>query len=299
MFSQFFGNYLLTRGRISPEELREVLALQDAVRVKLGILAIDAGYMTAEQVERVHGLQAIRDKRFGEIAIEEGFLDEERLSELLSGQNRRHLLISQALVDRGVLGFEEVERLLADYRRDSGLSEDEYEALKSNDIDAVARALVRMPELGESGVYADYFALFTRNMVRFIDSGVFFGLAERAVETTCERFIHQEMEGRFKLFTGFSGPAAAMAEFAARFAKMSGPLDEELIGDALGEFMNVQNGLFLSKLSNEWVELELGTPEYRGAGRLRTVGAAYSVPFSLSFGRFVFYVGLGSPIIEH
>jgi hypothetical protein len=60
----------------------------------------------------------------------------------------------------------------------------------------------------------------------------------------------------------------------------------------------VQNGLFLSKLSNDWVELELLPPECQSDGIIRAVGVAYAIPFSLPFGEFTFFIGLGSPIFN-
>jgi hypothetical protein len=299
MFSQFFGNYLRKRGCITLEQMRDVLALQDTVRVKLGILAIDAGYMTAEQVEKVHGLQAKMDKRFGEIAIELGLIDEEKLSSLLGQQNKRHLFISQALIDMGVMSFEDFQGYLEDYKKDCGLSPEAFEALKQNDIESITQALLHMPELGDSKMYVEYFALFVRNLVRFIDGHI---LLEGARKVTLEQFdcmIHQEIDGRFKFFTGFAGAEPAMAEFARRFAKMEVSGMDAVARDSLGEFMNVHNGLFLSKLSNEWVELELLPPEYKSCGSLKSVGVAYRIPFALSFGQFDFFIGVGSPVFNH
>jgi len=299
MFSQFFGNYLRTRGCITFEQMRDVLALQDSVRVKLGVLAIDAGYMTAAQVEEVHNLQSTMDKRFGEIAIEKGLLDEAKLSILLGQQNKRHLFISQALIDKGIMGFEDFERYLEDYKKDSGLSAREFEALKANDIESVTRALLHMPELGESNMYVEYFGLFARNLVRFIDDHI---LLERARQVQREEFdclIHQEIDGRYKLFTGFAGTESGMAEFAARFAKMPVSGMDEVARDSLGEFMNIHNGLYLSKLSNDWVELELLPPEYKSNGSLKSVGVVYKIPFALPFGQFSFFLGVGSPVFNH
>ncbi len=299
MFSQFFGNYLRKRGCITLEQLRDVLALQDAVRVKLGVLAIDAGYMTAPQVEEVHQLQSRMDKRFGEIAIERGYLDEEKLTGLLGQQNKRHLLIGQALIDKGLMSFEEFQEHLKAYKRESGLSPREFEALKANDIEAVTGALLRLPDVGETKMYVDYFSLFVRNLVRFIDDRILLEPARKVEEEAFDSLIHQEIEGRFKLFTGISGTEEGMALFATRFAKMDVDGMDAVARDSLGEFMNVHNGLYLSKLSNEWVELELLPPEYKSGGSLKSVGVAYAMPFALSFGQFHFFIGVGSPVIRH
>jgi hypothetical protein len=297
MFSQFFGSYLVKRKLISMEQLRQVLALQDAVRVKIGVLAIDAGYMTAIQVGAVHARQVQVDKRFGELAIEYGYLNEEKLTELLGRQNKRHLLISQALVDGGVLSLEQVEEAFQAYKKESGFSDAEFEALKNNDMDAVTAALVRMPEMGGKGEYAEYFGLFVRNLVRFIDSGITLERAEKVTEFPVEFMVHQEMDGRFKLFTGIAGSEAGLAEFAARFAKAEIQAMGELGIDAMSEFMNVQNGLWLSRLSNDWVELELAPSEFVTDTVLRSVGVVYRVPFTLPFGEFSFFIGLGSPVL--
>ena len=298
MFGQFFGNYLLQRKLITVDQLRDVLTLQDSVKVKIGIMAIDAGYMNARQVEQVHRLQASVDKRFGEIAIGEGYLNEEQLSELLARQNARHLLISQALIDKEIMTFEQVERTLSDFSNDSGLSDAEFEALRNNDVETITAAFVKMPDLGNPDVYSSYFSLFVRNLVRFVDGGIVLNRAERIKEEPFDCLIHQEMDGRFKVFTGLGGPEAAMACFAGRFAKSPMTCMDDEACDSLGEFMNVQNGLFLSKLSDDWVELELAPAAVRKASKIKSVGAVYKVPFSLSFGEFNFFIGLGSPSFD-
>ncbi len=89
-----------------------------------------------------------------------------------------------------------------------------------------------------------------------------------------------------------------MAAFASGYAKAGIPVWGVYARDALGEFLNVQNGLFLSKLSNDWVELELLPPECRSDEAIRSVGAVYSIPFALPFGEFTFFIGLGSPVFN-
>ena len=54
MYSQYFGNYLLNKGLISPEQLTDALEYQRSVRLKLGVIAVNAGYMTPSQVEEIH-----------------------------------------------------------------------------------------------------------------------------------------------------------------------------------------------------------------------------------------------------
>jgi hypothetical protein len=299
MFSHFFGNYLLNCRLIKPEQLRRILDLQESVHVKLGILAIDAGYMTADQVGRVNQLQAKMDKRFGEIAVEHGYLSEAQRSQLLGQQNKRHLLISQALIDQDILSFEQIEYVLSKYKQDSGLSEIEFEALKNNDVESIVAALVKMPRLGDSGIYAQYFSLFIRNLIRFIDNDIYFERAAAIEQQPFDCLVYQAAEGGgYRFFTGFEGPEQAMVTFSAWHAKTVITDVDELAIDSLGEFLNIHNGLFLTSLSNELIELELMPPEFQRDGGLQSAGALYRIPFTLSFGSFNFFIGDRTPVFS-
>lgn len=60
MFDQIFGNYLVKTGRITKEQLSDVIESESKVRVKLGLIAVAEKLMTTEQADEVNNLQAIR-----------------------------------------------------------------------------------------------------------------------------------------------------------------------------------------------------------------------------------------------
>ena len=76
MVESIIGSYLVDSGRITQQQLRAALDKMDAVRVKLGLIAVSEGFMTFAQAEEVNRLQAICDKRFGDIAVEKGYLSD-------------------------------------------------------------------------------------------------------------------------------------------------------------------------------------------------------------------------------
>ena len=86
MVGYILGNYLVETGRITKEQLQDVLANAGKVRVKLGLIAVAEGYMTAAEAEEVNRLQAVMDKRFGDIAVENGYLTDEQVGALLKKQ---------------------------------------------------------------------------------------------------------------------------------------------------------------------------------------------------------------------
>lgn len=57
MFTQYFGQYLLNKGYLTPEQLHYGLENQNNTRLKLGVLAVNAGYMTADDAENINEAQ--------------------------------------------------------------------------------------------------------------------------------------------------------------------------------------------------------------------------------------------------
>ena len=69
MFAQFFGGYLFNKKLVSSEDLTQAFEDKNNTRMRLGVLAINAGLMTAEQVEHVNVTQQSVDKRSVGIAV--------------------------------------------------------------------------------------------------------------------------------------------------------------------------------------------------------------------------------------
>ena len=65
MYTQFFGNYLLSNGYVTRDELFSAMQRQADQHLKLGTLAIHAGYMTASQVDDTVIHQTHQDRKFG------------------------------------------------------------------------------------------------------------------------------------------------------------------------------------------------------------------------------------------
>ena len=65
MYTQFFGNFLLSKGYITNEQLFDALKEKAQKHAKLGTLAIHSGLMTAAEVDSVIVEQTHQDKKFG------------------------------------------------------------------------------------------------------------------------------------------------------------------------------------------------------------------------------------------
>ena len=103
MFDQIFGNYLVHTGRISKEQLSEVIEHEREARVKLGLIAVAEKLMSQEQADEINHLQTLMDKRFGDIAVERGYLTEDQVAQLLKKQGNIYMLFVQTLIDEDVM----------------------------------------------------------------------------------------------------------------------------------------------------------------------------------------------------
>lgn len=288
MFNQYFGNYLLEKNLIKPEELKMVLEEQKSVKVKLGILAIDAGYMNAGQVDKIHQLQTAKDKKFGELAIEAGYLTDSQLTELLNAQKKSNSLLGQVLLEKGLFSLEQYETVLSQYRVDSQLSSDELKALENNDVTQIAEIFLKTLADEQDQIPRQYFELFLRNIVRFIDDEIRMETATTVEAYRYDYLVTQGTVGEHCFFSGFAATEAVLAQFAAIYAEEQLSEMNELAIDALGEFMNCHNGLFLSQLAHKGIELDLLLTEVKAGGTVNPVGALYVIPCYLSFGRIDF-----------
>ncbi|HBC92723.1 MAG TPA: hypothetical protein DCZ10_07405 [Pelotomaculum sp.] len=288
MFNQHFGNYLLGKKILKPEELRLVLAEQKSVKVKLGVLAIDAGYMNAAQVDWIRKLQTAKDLRFGELAIEEGYLTEAQLNELLNTQKKSNTLLGQVLIEKEFFTFEKYEEVLLQYRQESSLSADEIQALKNNEVDKIAEIFLRTLPDEQNKLIRDYFELFIRNIIRFIDDEIRIEAAKEVDSYPFDYLVTQKIDGAYRLFSGFAAAETVLARFASIYAEEEIGGMNELAKDALGEFLNCHNGLFLSHLSHKGIETDLFPGEVKEKGNLKPVAKTYVIPCYLSFGKIDF-----------
>ncbi|MGX6445292.1 hypothetical protein ACWM35_18925 [Neobacillus sp. K501] len=258
MFSQYFGHYLLNRELITREQLADVLAFQQSVHVRFGVLAIDEGLLTPQQVEEVHEKQKQVDKRFGEIAVELGYLTEEQVDSLVSTQKQAHLYLAQALVDRGYMTIEQFGTALNDYKKENSLSDEQFDAIKNGSMESFVESILNGRDSEEKTVYGNYLSLFVKNMIRFIDGQVYLEVAGQGGNQQEKKWlVQQEITGESPLFTAIAADEEVFLHIASKFAEEELTEVNELAKAAVSEFLNLQNGIYLVNMSNLGIELNM------------------------------------------
>ncbi len=275
MFGVYFGKYLQDVGVLSAEQYKEIIESSRSARVKMGLIAVNEGFMTPEQADEVNLIQTQQDARFGDIAVSKGYLTDEQVSMLLRKQGDSYLLFVQALVERNLLTLEDIQKHLNHYKKSERYTSLDLDAIKSSDIDKIIQIFLR--DTCVPAVVKDYVALLARNIVRFIDNKVRFEKIEKINTYTSKYIASQCFTGDYELFIGLCGNGNKV--FGETYGKEEFEnLDEDCL-DAVCEFINVNNGLFASKLSQEDVTIDMLPPNmYVEDTTVSTEGMMFTLP---------------------
>lgn len=281
MFGNYFGHYLLEQGDITAEQLLEISEAQKSARVKLGLLAVASGLLTQKQADEVNQLQQQMDKRFGDIAVEQGYLTQEQVGEMLSKQGDAYMTFVQTVTDKGIMTLEQIQTKVAAYQSANGYSDEELDAIKSGDLDKIVP--IFMKDSGLTKMHKDYVSLVMRNLMRFIDTDIRMEPVAKFTSVPVECGVEQGLFGDQRMFTGIYGAGDAILDVASVFGKEDFVQVDADSLDAVGEFLNVSNGLFVSSQSEEGIELDLEPPVMYPESRTATAQEdAYVVPVYLS-----------------
>jgi hypothetical protein len=290
MYDKYFGSYLLDKGVLTSSALSEILNEQQNIRVKLGMLAMKQGLMTGSQVEEVTRLQRTMDKKFGEIAVGKGYLTADQVNTLLQRQSDGATLkLGQAIVDRGYLDYAQMEKELVLFERDSGLSSVQIAALSDGDPNVIVRELLNFGPTEQAGVYCEYVALLLRNIVRFLDEQPWLEPTPSGFMSDADVTALQLMDGpRGRMQSALYMSEQCYYKLASAFAKMDVTGDREMADATVGEFLNLQNGIFAVNMSEKDIKYELNPPEIiSGENDL----SGYPVEINVSFGRIGLLLG--------
>ena len=259
MINRLFGNYLVETGKITQEQLDEVIQTQKKVRVKLGLIAVAEKLMTPEQADEVNHLQAIMDKRYGDIAVEKGYLTDEQVGRLLGLQGNAYLTFIQALDDCKYMTPEQADAALAEYQKASAFTTTDIDALKSGDADRIV-PLFLPAEC--TGLQAELVQGAVRALIRLIDSDTYVlkGTVVSAFEA--DRFALQDMNGEHDATLSFAADGDALKAIADIYGQEDfAQVDLDAL-DAVGEFINCVNGMFSTKLSGT-CNMDMLPPSYK------------------------------------
>ena len=294
MFSQYYGNYLLNTNIISSEQLLEALQKKNETRMKLGVLAINAGYMTAGQVENVHKQQAVKNMRIGDLAVAMGYMTNEQVDELLTSQKPGYLLLGQTLVDLGYLTNAQFEETIKAYKEKYSITEADMTSATQSTSNSMAETLLEnITDSKKKHLYSVYISLLINDLVRFVgEDFTILSCDVTSIPKDAIYFGSQDVtDNDVKLFgTSIVANSTSLLEFASRYAEEPITEVDEYAYASLCDFINLQNGLYTVNLSNEEsLEYKLTPPVYNDTFDSMAVNSDVCLKLMYPFGD-VYYI---------
>lgn len=291
MFTQFFGNYLLNKGLVSPENLSYALQMQKTTRLKLGVLAMNAGLMTAADIDKVHDEQQRVDKRMGDLMVDMGYLTREQVEKLLKTQPSGHLLLGQALVDNGFMTNSQFENALSSYKEENGIEDADFANVNDDNTNRLVQHFYKVKNDINVKYLTGYISLLLKNIVRFIGDDFTPLDAQYLGKQICTNCTCQRISKGLSAITIIDSDEYSSVEFASRFAGEKLDEFDSYSKACISEFLNLHNGLFAVNMSNEeHVELELEPQSYYETLDISQFKNAYCVPICFSFGTVNFVI---------
>lgn len=277
MFSHFFGSYLVSKKKITPEQFQVIKEAEKTARVKLGLIAVSEKLLTEQQADEINRAQATMDKRFGDIAIEKGYLTNSQLQDLLGLQGNSYMVFTQTVVDNGILTLSEVEKLLEEYQSDFHFTEYDIEALKSGDIDQIAPLFINTGKR----VYDDLCSLAIRNIIRFIAPKLSLLPIRQETSYCFKHLAIQKLTGDHDIFSAFADNGNSLLTIASAFAKEDFTTMDEDAFDSVCEFINCINGLFASACSHEGIDIDMLPPSFSSEASISSANPFYVLPIQI------------------
>lgn len=293
MFTQLFGNYLLKKAIVTPEQLLSVMNACSQSRIKLGTLCIHAGLMTSAEVEKVYIIQTHQDKLFGEIAIEEGYLTASDVERLLGQQAPDYLLLAQELTEQGILTQEETERILYDYQSETELFDLDMLDEHKDKLKRLVTNFCSSTSISNSDTFVSYLQLLFNNLIRFIgDDFTPLNLIEFE-EYAMTLGSSQKINGAYTFATAIDMDEETAIKFASRYAGESFKSFDEFVAASMEDFLNLHNGLYVVNISNTHsLELSLDPPYSLSNEMYESGGVTYLLPIQFTFGTINFLISI-------
>lgn len=291
MYTQFFGNYLLSNGYVTKEQLFSAMRREANQHMKLGTLAMHAGLMTASEVDETVIQQTHQDRKFGELAVELGYMTDDQVLSLLKQQNPAYLSLGQVLLDDGVITNADFEKIMKDYGSSNGITDLDAVTEMPEAIHQLLNHFLLKSETTISHNGYMFVELLFNDFIRFIGDD-FTPLEVKEVTTApVQCCVKQEVHGEYAINTYISMDEATAIAFASRYVHDEFKEYDEYVQSSLDDFLNLQNGLFIVNVSNDSsTELTLGVPEAQETDTLNFKNKTLHFPVLYPFGNIDIYI---------
>ena len=248
MIEYILRNFIVREKIVDEKKLDECMAKQNVLRSKIGSIAVAEGIITERQSENINRLQAVKDMKFGDVAVDRDFMKEEQVEMLLEKQENAYDIFKKVLISSGCIEEKEWCNIIEKFKKDTGISDEDFEALKSDDAQNIVPVFLG----DEAQEYKQLTIIFINNL----------GKAYKVNVQDANFRVCQKIKGDQNLIVGFDEAEGGLLQLCSNFGQEK---SEELNDDALqeaAEFLNCTNGLYCAMLNQNECMTVLTSTEF-------------------------------------
>jgi len=248
---QFFGQFLIQEQAITVEQLREALDLMNRQNLMLGQLAVEENFLSESQANQINREQRYTDRPFGSIAISQNLLDSTQVKRLLELQQEKRIRIGEALVQLGYLNEDDLGKHLGQFKA------------KQEPVVVETREL---PGYLKNNRLAQYILELIPRTIRRVST------LQIKIPNQCEKvgrlstpvvgsiLVRFEHGLRIALCTDEEFATHLMQSIFGAPPSESQRKMEDILNDAVAEFLNIVAGTALAGLEQEGLDADLDPP---------------------------------------
>lgn len=224
----------------------------------------------------------------GELTEEQFFAMKEAVAQekdaILSESNAKqdcYEKFCQIMMDKTGMSLEELEEKMNVFKEEKNYSDEEFEALKTGDVEQVVSIFMKEPML--SRMHQTFITMTVRNLMQFVDMDLVLEPVVKLSPMQSQCVVTQLLFGDQQMFTVFAADQEVILDVASVFAEEEFTAVDPFSMDAIAELLNLSNGLYVSRLSEEGIELDLYPPMmYSEERTISSEGIAYVIPVLIS-----------------
>ena len=144
---------------------------------------------------------------------------------------------------------------------------------------------------GMSDFIKEYIRQLLSNIITYVNTDISVNGIEMVEEFFLDKELSQEITGVPAAYSAMDADEDVLMAFAAQYSKMEIPEYDVLAKESLLDFLNLNNGLFVVRLSKlNMCELSLSVPKQNGAFLMTSpaTGKITVIPVTFSYGTIRF-----------
>ena len=253
MSVKLFGEHLVQLGEITPGQLTDALARMREHNVRLGSLAMDAGFLSREATYSINRKQSHIDRLFGHLAVDLRLMSQDQLEELTLFQREQNKTLSGMLHSMGLMPAERLTELWRQF---------EFEQAHHRISD---HSLPR--SLADSETAACLIDLFPKLCLRLAQVAIRMAAPVPSIASAQYPFrasVHLEAGSSIVVGVATDRALAAQLCGGACGFELDNILDlpDTLLRDGVAEFLNVLAGSAIGQLETRGHAVHLAPPRF-------------------------------------